>query len=163
MRWLLVGRRRRQPGEDSMLRSCVVLMGIATLAVALAGTPRPAFAQAGDEQLRRELDAVKEQLRRVEQQMKQQEDLIRRLTGTPPAPAAPPPPAATAPPPTPRAAAPAVTPDIEELKRMILADIQPQLAAANKTFPSQFNPAIGFIVDSVFSHTRQQKSNFEFR
>jgi hypothetical protein len=93
--------------------------------------------------------------------MKQQEDLIRRLSGERPAPA--PPPAVTAPRPAPGVAAPAVTPDVEELKRIILAEIQPQLAAASKTFPSQFNPAIGFIVDTVFSHTRQNKSNFEFR
>ena len=46
---------------------------------------------------------------------------------------------------------------------MVLQEIQPQFAAANKTFPSQFNPAIGFIVDTVFSHSRQKKSNFEFR
>src|SRR5882724_3769394 len=116
-----------------MLRSCVVMIGVVTLAVALAGTPRPALAQ-GDEQLRRELDAVKEQLRRVEQQMKQQEELIRRLTGPQPAPAAPPP-AVTAPRPAPPVAAPAVTPDVEELKRIILAEIQPQLSASSKTFP----------------------------
>jgi hypothetical protein len=41
--------------------------------------------------------------------------------------------------------------------------LQPQLAAANKTFASQFNPAIGFIVDTVFSSSRKEKSNFEFR
>ena len=146
-----------------MLRSCVVMTVVVSLAVAVAGAPRPASAQAGDEQLRREVDTLKEQLRRLEQQMKQQDELIRRLGGERPAP--PPPPVVTAPQPmpAPAAAAPAVTPDVEELKRMILAEIQPQLSAANKTFPSQFNPAIGFIVDTVFSHSRQQKSNFEFR
>ena len=56
-----------------------------------------------------------------------------------------------------------MTPDVEALKQQILADIQPQLAAANKTFASQFNPAIGFIVDTVFSSSRKNKSNFEFR
>ena len=56
-----------------------------------------------------------------------------------------------------------MTPDVEALKRQILAEIQPQLAAANKTFASQFNPAIGFIVDTVFSSSRKDKSNFEFR
>jgi hypothetical protein len=120
----------------------------------------PAQQPAGEAQLRQELEAVKEQLRRVEQQMRQQEELIRRLApGAPPAPPAPPPVAA---PPRP-AGAPAYTPDVEELKRMVIQELQPQLAAANKTFPSQFNPAIGFIVDTVFSHSRQNKSNFEFR
>jgi len=125
----------------------------------------PAQQPAGEAQLRQELDAVKEQLRRVEQQMRQQEELIRRLSpvAPPSAPAAPPvaaPPVAAPPRP---AGAPAYTPDVEELKRMVLQEIQPQLAAANKTFPSQFNPAIGFIVDTVFSHSRKNKSNFEFR
>jgi hypothetical protein len=140
--------------------------------VAVGPLTAPAQQPAGDAQLRQELDAVKEQLRRVEQQMRQQEELIRRLTappGAPPVtapPGAPPAPAVTAPgrpvaPPP--GSAPAYTPDVEELKRMILQEIQPQLAAANKTFPSQFNPAIGLIVDTVFSHSRQNKSNFDFR
>ena len=124
----------------------------------------PAQQPAGEAQLRQELDAVKEQLRRVEQQMRQQEELIRRLSGERPAtPAAPPPapPPGAAPPRPP--GSPAYSADVEELKRMVIQELQPQLAAANKTFPSQFNPAIGFIVDTVFSHSRQNKSNFEFR
>ena len=123
----------------------------------------PAQQPGGDAQLRQELDTVKEQLRRVEQQMRQQEELIRRLTGErPPTPGPAPttPPVAAPPRPT---GAPAYTPDVEELKRMVIQELQPQLAAANKTFPSQFNPAIGFIVDTVFSHSRQKKTNFEFR
>ena len=144
--------------QTTMVRRLAALM----LVFCLLGVPAPARPQGGEEQLRRELDTVKEQLRRVEQQMKQQEELIRRLSGErPAAPGAPP--AVTAPARPPAAAAPAVTPDVEELKRIILAEIQPQLAASNKTFASQFNPAIGFIVDTVFSHTRQNKSNFEFR
>jgi hypothetical protein len=147
--------------------------GALFLALLLAGAPGAGRTQekgATDEQLRRELDAVKEQLRRVEQQMKQQEELIRRLSGeTPGAPAAAPP--STAAPPA--AAPPGATPpartgvDQENLRQSILEELQrtlqPQLAAANKTFASQFNPAIGFIVDTVFSHSRQNKSNFEFR
>jgi hypothetical protein len=154
-------------------------MRVLTLVVVLLGTaltlggPTPGDSQerASEEQLRRELDAVKQQLQRVEQQMKQQEELIRKLSGERPgAPAASPVPVPAAPPSgVPSAAQPArpapapMTVDAEELKRMILAEIQPQLAAANKTFPSQFNPAIGFIVDSVFSYSRQNRSNFEFR
>ena len=148
-----------------------------TLALALTQAPASVQGQAGsDDALRRELDAVKEQLRRVEDQMRQQQELIRKLTAPPAAappvaapPGAAPPPAAATPPATPGpavAAPPAgqpTLPDVEALKRQILADLQPQLAAANKTFPSQFNPAIGFIVDTVFSSSRKEKSNFEFR
>ena len=61
------------------------------------------------------------------------------------------------------APAPATGVTEEALKQAILQELRPQLAAANKTFPSQFNPAIGFIVDTVFSNSRQDKSNFEFR
>jgi hypothetical protein len=144
------------------------------IAAFLLSGPTPAGSQqrASEEQLRQELDAVKQQLQRVEQQMKQQEELIRKLSGerpaTPSAPSAAPapavPPVGGPPPaqPTPPPAAPMAV-DAEELKRMILAEIQPQLAAANKTFPSQFNPAIGFVVDSVFSYSREHRSNFEFR
>ncbi len=95
-----------------------------TLALGLIHAPSAVRGQAGsDDALRRELDAVKEQLRRVEQQMKQQEELIRKLTAPPPVAA---PPAVTAPPAvaTPPAQ-PAVTPDVEALKRQILAEIQP--------------------------------------
>jgi hypothetical protein len=144
----------------------VLTLVVVLLATALTlGGPTPSDSQerASEEQLRRELDALKQQLQRVEQQMKQQEELIRKLSGEKPGAAAAPPSGA------PSAAEPArpapapMTVDAEELKRMIMAEIQPQLAAANKTFPSQFNPAIGFVVDSVFSYSRQNRSNFEFR
>jgi hypothetical protein len=133
------------------------------LAVLLTGLPSTAGTQerSGEQQLRQELDTVKEQLRRVEEQMKRQEELIRRLSGE--RPAAPPP--AVAAPPAPPTVAPAVDRDVlrESIREELARSIQPQLAAANKTFPSQFNPAIGFIVDTVFSNSRQNKSNFEFR
>jgi hypothetical protein len=41
--------------------------------------------------------------------------------------------------------------------------VQPQLAAANKTFPSQFNPAIGLIVDTVGSYGSKTRGDFQFR
>ena len=138
------------------------------LAVILAGAPGAARTEeprGGEEQLRKELDLVKEQLRRVEEQMKRQEELIRRLSGEKPAAPGAAPPAATAPSP-PSAAAPAAPAVVDEeaLKLKILEALQPQLAAANKTFPSQFNPAIGFIVDTVLSFTsRKDQANFEFR
>src|SRR5919198_4163207 len=137
---------------------------LAVLLTGVPGTGRPQEQGATNQQLRQELDAVKEQLRRVEQQMRQQDELIRRLSGerpaTPGVPPAPVPPGAAPPRPP---GAPGYSADVEELKRMVIQELQPQLAAANKTFPSQFNPAIGFIVDTVFSHSRQNKSNFEFR
>jgi hypothetical protein len=57
------------------------------LSALIVGTPGPVRSQdkgAGDTQLRQELDLVKEQLRRVEQQMKLQEELIRKLSGEKP-------------------------------------------------------------------------------
>jgi hypothetical protein len=145
-----------------------VRSGLAVLlAVLLTGAPGTGRSQepgATNAQLRQELDVLKEQLRRMEQQMKQQEELLRRLA--PGAPAAPP--VAGPPPPPARTGV-----NEEALRQSILEDVQrmlqPQLAAANKTFPSQFNPAIGFIVDSAFSYQRQRpdlktdKANFEFR
>jgi hypothetical protein len=133
------------------------------LVILIAGVPGAARTQersTTDAQLRSEIELLKEQLRRIEQQMKQQEDLIRRLSAPPPAPQ--PPVAAPAPAsPAPGATAPALTTaDIERLRLRILEDLQPQLAAANKTFPSQFNPAIGFIVDAVASNKRRSFQNF---
>jgi hypothetical protein len=160
------------------VKTCVDLRGgtaltlVAALILGAPGSARTQEKSTAEGQLRQELDLVKEQLRRVEQQMKVQEELIRKLTGekappaavaAPPAPTRAPQAAAVAPPATP---AP-TTAESEAFRSGIVQDvlqaIQPQLTAANKTFASQFNPAIGVIVDSAFSHTRQNKSNFEFR
>jgi hypothetical protein len=146
------------------VRRVTALFLVVVLLASTPGTGRTQATGGGDSQLRQELDMVKEQLRRVEQQMKQQEDLIRSLTGqkpSVPAPASPAPVAAPAAPSSPPE--PTFALDEEKLRARILQEIQPQLSAANKTFASQFNPAIGFVIDSVFSHTRQHKSNFEFR
>jgi hypothetical protein len=96
--------------------------------------------------------------------MKQQEELIRKLSGQG-APAAPP---VAGPAPAPVRAPAVAAPVNRDVLREVVQEefarsIQPQLAAANKTFPSQFNPAIGFVVDTVFSNSRQNKNNFEFR
>src|SRR5262249_54910594 len=110
-----------------------------------------AFAQVSPtaQQLQRELAIMKEQMRQMQEKIQQQEEAIETLSTQPP-PA--PPPA-----PTPPAAG-----DREQLKQEVreevLRDIQPQLSAANKTFPSQFNPAIGLIIDTAFSH-RQHEGN----
>ena len=51
----------------------------------------------------------------------------------------------------------------EQVAEDVARRIQPQLAAANKTFVSQFNPAIGFIVDDVFSYREHERANNEWR
>ena len=138
----------------------------ALLAVAAATQPVISRGQTSQpDQLRRELDTMKEQLRRVQEQMKKQEAIIQKqqavidkLSGAKPAVAAP-----AAPP-----AAPATeTAEEERLKRQVteqvLRRIQPSLTAANKTFPSQFNPAIGLILDNVASYGTKARGDFEFR
>ena len=44
-----------------------------------------------------------------------------------------------------------------------MRDIQPQLSAAKKTFPSQFNPAISLAIDTMFAYRQHEGNNFEFR
>src|SRR2546425_6377652 len=109
------------------------------------------------EQLRRELRDMQGQLEKLQEQIKKQQQVIDKLSaGQQKAPAT-----AAAPPPTATAA------DEERLKRQVteqvLRRMQPALAAANKTFPSQFNPAIGLILDNVFSYSEKDRGNFEFR
>src|SRR6266446_688365 len=107
------------------------------------------------QQLRRDLETMKEQMRQMQDKIRQQEEAIDKLS----TPAAPP---VVAPVPAPPAAR-----DREQLKQEVreevLRDIQPQLAAANKTFASQFNPAIGLILDSAFSYRDHDRANFDFR
>ncbi len=94
-------------------------------------------------------------MRQMQDKIRQQEEAIEKLS-TPAAP----------PVPTPVPAPPAAR-DREQLKQEVreevLRDIQPQLAAASKTFPSQFNPAIGLVIDNVFSYRDHDRANFDFR
>ena len=103
-------------------------------------------------QLRHEIDAMKQQLQQMQDKVRQQEETIQRLSS----PQTPAPDVSTVP-----------TPHEEQFKREvkeeIMRDIKPSLAAANKTFPSQFNPAIGFIIDTVGSYRDHERGNFEFR
>ena len=129
----------------------------AMLCVAImAGAPSAPAEEPSLEQLRREHDAMKRQLDQLQQQIKKQEVLIEKLSAE----------RRTAPP-APPAKAETATTDEERLKKEvtenIMRRIQPSLTAANKTFPSQFNPAIGLIVDTVASYKEQQGGNFEFR
>jgi hypothetical protein len=115
--------------------------------------PRPSRTPDAAQQLRRELDAMKQQMQQMQDKILKQEEVIQKLSTQ-----------ATPPP----GVAPATTAAGEdqfkrEVKEEILRDIRPSLAAANKTFPSQFNPAIGLVMDNVFSSKEKERANFEFR
>ena len=132
--------------------------GAAALAAVLAmGARRVRAEDVPIEQLRRELRDMQGQLEKLQEQIKKQQQVIDKLSAgqqKAPATAAASPPAATA-------------ADEERLKRQVteqvLRRMQPALAAANKTFPSQFNPAIGLILDNVFSYSEKDRGDFEFR
>jgi hypothetical protein len=110
---------------------------------------------ASAQQLRRDLEIMKEQMRQMEEKIRQQEEALEKLS----TPAAPP---VAQPVPAPPAAG-----DREQLKQEVreevLRDIQPQLSAANKTFPSQFNPAISLAIDTMFAYRQHEGNNVEFR
>jgi hypothetical protein len=130
---------------------------IALFALGVATLPRGVRAQSED--LRRELEAMRKQLRQMQEQLKKQQDLIDKLSAQQAAP--------TAPAKAAEKTAEEKAADEERLRREITASImkrvQPQLAAANKTFPSQFNPAIGLILDNVASYGSKTRGDFEFR
>lgn len=145
----------------SIPRACCVT---AALLAAELVTILPRSVRAADpasvEQLQRDLEAMKRRLteiealtRKQEQKLRQQESVIEKLRAQPPAAAA--------------ATTPAPTAEEERIKKQVteqvIRRIQPALTAANKTFPSQFNPAIGFIIDSAASYSRKDRANFEFR
>src|SRR5437899_6917161 len=137
-------------------------MAIAVLALGVAALPRGVRAQS--EELRRELEAMRKQLKQMQEQLEKQQKLIDKLSAEKQAPAAPPA-VATKPPESKTAEAAAA--DEERLKREVTENLmkrlRPQLAAANKTFPSQFNPAIGLIVDTVGSYGSKTRGDFELR
>ena len=116
------------------------------------GTPSPTRTpDASAQQLRRDLEIMKEQMRQMQDKIRQQEEAIEKLSTPAAAPLCRPP----APVPAPPAAG-----DREQLKQEVreevMRDIQPKLSAANKTFPSQFNPAISLVLDSVFSYREHE-------
>src|SRR5947199_5770553 len=137
-------------------------MAIAILALGVAALPRGVRAQS--EELRRELEAMRKQLKQMQDQLEKQQKLIDKLSAEKAAPG--PPAAVTAKPPAAKTAEEAAA-DEERLKREvtehIMQRLRPQLAAANKTFPSQFNPAIGLIVDTVGSYGSKTRGDFELR
>jgi hypothetical protein len=113
------------------------------------------------EELKRDLQAMKRQLQQMQETIRKQDEAIAKLSAqrrTANAPEAP----------APQGAAPAIAvADQERLKdeiaEKVARDMQPKLAALNKTFPSQFNPAIGLVLDNVFSSKTNERANFEFR
>jgi hypothetical protein len=147
--------------EEERMRSIVHVLIVALVCLcstqALAqGTPSPTRTpDASAQQLRRDLEIMKEQMRQMEDKIRQQEEAIEKLSP----PAAPP---VAQPVPAPPAAG-----DREQLKQEVreevVRDLQPQLSAATKTFPSQFNPAIGLIIDTAFAYRQHEGNNFEFR
>ena len=116
------------------------------------GAPGSAVAAAvSPQELQRDLEIMKKQLDEMQQKIRKQEEMIKQLSTQP----TPPPPVAKP------------SPEVEEQIRQkvredIMREIQPSLSAANKTFPSQFNPAIGLVIDTVGS-IRGTRANFEFR
>src|SRR2546422_2090469 len=148
------------PEEESMrsiVQGLIVGTGCLFSAHAFAqGTSNPTRPpDAPAQQLRRDLEIMKQQMQQMQDKIRQQEDAIEKLS-TPAAP----------PVPTPVPAPPAAR-DREQLKQEVreevLRDLQPQLAAAHRTFPSLLNPAIGLVIDSAFSYRDHDRANFDFR
>jgi len=149
------------------LRRSVVCLA---LAAALSGQSGPARAQdpsahePSAEEMQREMQALREQLQQLQQKMEKQERLIEQLSKPKAAPTPLPAAAGAA---TPNAAAAATPQNEDQLEQKVtdnvLREIQPSLSAANKTFPSQFNPAIGLIVDTVATYQEQGGADFQLR
>ena len=108
----------------------------AALALVVALLSQPVHAQVA-EMLRKEVEAMKQQMRQLQEQMKKQQALIEKLSAE--RGGAPPGTAATAAKDVAATSTPSA--DEERLKRQVtenvLKRIQPNLAAANKTFASQ--------------------------
>jgi hypothetical protein len=128
---------------------CRLAVAVALLATA-GGAPRPALGQI--DEMRRQLEQMRRQLEKLQKQIDRQQAIIEKLSAEKEK--------------KEQAAAPTAA-DEERIKRDVTAQImrriQPSLAAANKTFPAQFNPAIGFIIDTVGSYKEQERGNWEFR
>jgi hypothetical protein len=58
---------------------------------------------------------------------------------------------------------PELTAEEQRIVDEVIRQIQPSLSAANRTFPSQFNPAIGLFIDMAFSWEENGGSDFDFR
>jgi hypothetical protein len=140
-------------------------MALAVLALGVAAVPRGVRAQS--DELRGELEAMRKQLRQMQEQLRKQQQLIDKLSAEKQVPPSGPAPGAAVTTAPGAKTAETAAADEERLRReiteKIMRRIQPQLAAANKTFPSQFNPAIGLILDNVASYKDNERGNFDFR
>src|SRR5215831_14178437 len=132
----------------------ICLCSTPALAQETSGQTRPPDASV--QQLRRDLEIMKEQMRQMQEKIRQQEEALEKLS-TPPA----------VPPVAQPVPAPPAAGDREQLKQEVreevMRDLQPKLAAATKTFPSQFNPAIALVIDTDFSYRQHEGNNFSLR
>jgi hypothetical protein len=143
---------RRIPHQRGL--ACLVLGTVLALSATAASAEAPTV-----EQLQQEMKAMRAQFEQMQEKLKQQDELIQKLSKEK---------SASAPvTPAPMAAAAVAPTNEEQLKQDVKADvmreIQPSLTAANKTFPSQFNPAIGLIIDTIGSYQEIGGGNFDFR
>jgi hypothetical protein len=116
--------------------------------VIVAASARGQSQPPATEELQRELSAMQRKIEELQEALKKQQEAADQSSQVPHPPESP----AT---------------DNEELEKRITENvmraIQPSLTAANKTFPSQFNPAIGLIIDTVGSYSQNDGDNFELR
>src|SRR5262245_5786551 len=147
--------------EEKRMRSIAQVLIVGTVCLfstqALAqGTPgQTRTPDASAQQLRRDLEIMKEQMRQMQEKIRQQEEALEKLSTPAPPPVAQPVPA------------PPAAGDREQLKQEVreevMRDLQPKLSAATKTFPSQFNPAIALVIDTAFSYRQHEGNNFDLR
>jgi hypothetical protein len=152
---------------------------LAAAALILFSTIPSHAGDATEQQLRRELDQMREHLRRVEQRLEEQDALLRKLSapggqGPAAAPAAGvdgAPASSVAPAATGAKAAGSQTPPIDaatkaRIEQDVAADVkralQPQLAAS-QSLASKFNPAIGLVIDAAYAHEGRGRDDFQFR
>ena len=123
----------------------ITYLSIVTLGVLLY--PGAAFAQ-DVEELRKELQQMKSQM----QQLQEKIDALTKEKAAAPAAAK-----------TQALSAADQDKITDKVTEQVLDKIQPNLQAASKTFPSEFNPAIGLIIDTVASAKEHDNNDFEFR
>jgi len=145
------------------MRSIPRLRGLAGIAIGAVLGLQLATAYAEEPsaaQLQSEMKAMREQLRQLQEKMQKQDEVIQRLSKPKAAPAAA---AAEAPAATPAGAAQKEEQLKQDVTDSVMREIQPSLTAANKTFPSQFNPALSLAIDTVAAYQEIGGGNFQFR
>ncbi len=139
-----------------------LVLVILTAMLALARTA--SAADPSIEDMQRDLQAMKRQMRQRQDMIRKQQETISKLSAQQsPATTAVAPAAGGTAVAAPTAAAADENRLKDEIVEKVARNLQPKLASLNKTFPSQFNPAIGLILDSAFSSKDNARANFEFR